>query len=94
MIAHIDRIRNRLIFERMCAYPVIWSVLLYLLCCILLSSPIKEGTKMKNTTLKVYRRRYPNTATTRYRISQALDCAVMAAATVGMTVVLLFLMMI
>lgn len=49
---------------------------------------------MKNTTLKVYRRRYPNTATTRYRISQALDCAVMAAATVGMTVVLLFLMMI
>ena len=60
-----------------------------------ITNKTKEETTMNKTAIEeVTVRSYPNAASRQYRIDKAIDTALTAAATIGLAVVVLFLMLI
>ena len=80
----------------MCGYFALLSVILDLLYCILqVENKTEEETTMNKTAIhEVNARPYPNAASRQSRIDKAIDTALTAVATVGLAVVVLFLIFI
>ena len=72
------------------------SVLLDFMCCILqVQTKTKEETTMNKTAIReITANPYPNAADRQYRIDKAIDTALTAVATLGLVVVVLFLILI